>query len=431
MFATNTIFNSDALDGLTKLPDNSIDMVITSPPYWGLRDYGPETISIWGGPSDCDHRWAAGSLMKKSGGKESAQINHHRKGIGHFESQGQSCAKCGAWKGQLGSEPDFALYLCHLFQIFCEIQRVLKPTGTLWVNIGDTYTSSGGWSSRIGDEGKASIFSSRFTSIRGRGATTSVKGKCLIGIPERFMLGMIQQDWILRNKVIWHKPNCMPIPIKDRFTNSWEYLFMFSKAKKYFFDLDAVRQPHKLRSLIRTRSNWHGHREKLSSWHGMDISKMCHPLGRNPVDVWTIPAKGFKGAHFATFPEQLLERPIKAGCPKFVCRKCGTPKFSQQRRVSLSSSRENAVGKREGEDSDKNGRTSLPRAKEGHSETEEKVLLSCQCDAGHAPGIVLDPFMGSGTTALVAKKLGRRFVGFEPNSEYVRMAEDRLKEKAS
>lgn len=369
MLELNRIHNTDALSGLKKLPDESIDMVITSPPYWGLRDYGKETHSIWGKDKNCSHKWETTIVKKKSGGSPTAQVWNHQKGIGQYVSKSNKCLKCGAWKGQLGLEPDFGEYTKHLLSIFDEIKRVLKKDGTCWVNIGDTYGGSGlGISIKGHNKGKNSILPNDMSYLP---KSVHIKGrwsKCLLAIPERFALGMIDRGWILRNKIIWHKPNHMPTSVKDRFANSWEYLFFFSKSRKYNFDLDAVREPHKSESIKRTNRNWNGHREPLSSFAQMEIQKMCHPKGKNlgdaiktlsTNDFWIINNQPFKGAHFAVFPEKLIERPIKT-------------------------TRKDAI--------------------------------------------ILDPFMGSGTTAVVTKRLGRNFIGFDPNPEYVKIAERRINE---
>jgi site-specific DNA-methyltransferase (adenine-specific) len=297
----NQIYCGDSLELLKQVKDNFINCVITSPPYWALRDYNT--------------------------------------------------------KGQIGLEPNFNNYLKKLGDIFDEVKRTLKDNGTCWVNLGDTYyTKSGG--SFLNDnlnskERIDKIGINRANAIRGKGL---LEDKNLTLIPFRFALEMQRRGWIIRNVIIWHKPNCMPSSVKDRFTVDFEYLFLFVKNKKYFFD--QQREPHKSESLERIKHKWDGHREKGSSFSGMNIQKMCHPNGRNKRCVWDIPTNSFRGAHFAVFPERLVEIPIKAGCPR--------------------------------------------------------------------NGIVLDPFCGSGTTGLVCKKLERRFVGFDINEEYCKLARRRI-----
>src|SRR3990167_4892536 len=174
MLDRNHIYTLDCRDGLRQLDDGSVDCVVTSPPYWSLRDYGIEP-QLWGGKSDCEHEW-------------------------QDCGNGYTCARCGAWKGCLGLEPTVDIYLEHLLDIFDEVKRVLKPTGTCWVNLGDNYTD-----------------------------------KSLNMVPYRFALGMQQRGWILRNIIVWAKSNCMPSSIKDRCTVDFEPMFFFVKSPRYYF----------------------------------------------------------------------------------------------------------------------------------------------------------------------------------------------------
>ena len=255
----NKILRGDALQVLKTLPSESIDCIVTSPPYWALRDY--------------------------------------------------------KIKEQVGLESDFNDYIKKLCDIFDEGKRVLKKTGTCWVNLGDTYyTKSGG--SFLNDQLNSNkrikkLGINRANAIRGKGL---LEDKNLTLTPLRFAIEMQKRGWIIRNVIIWHKPNCMPTSVNDRFTVDFEYLFFFVKSKKYYFK--QQREPHKLESIERTKHKWDGHREYGSSFSGMDIKKMCHPDGRNKRCVWSITTKSFKGAHFAVYPQELIETPIKAGCPE-------------------------------------------------------------------------------------------------------------------
>jgi DNA modification methylase len=299
----NKIYCGDAINVLENIPDKFIDCVVTSPPYWALRDYKV--------------------------------------------------------KGQLGLEKDFEDYINKLCDVFCRVKRVLKDEGTCWVNLGDTYYSKSG-SSFLNDKLTSSkrirkLGINRANEIRGMGL---LKEQNLTLIPFRFALEMQRRGWIIRNVIIWHKPNCMPCSAKNRFTVDFEYLFLFVKNRKYYFE--QQREPHKTESLERIKYKWNGHREPGSSYAGMDIKKMCHPLGRNKRCVWTISPSSFKGKHYATFPEKLIEIPIKAGCPE--------------------------------------------------------------------NGIVLDPFIGSGTTGIVCKRFGRNFLGIDIKPEYCKIAQKRIEE---
>ena len=229
--------------------------------------------------------------------------------------------------GQLGLENTMEEYINNLIAVFQEVRRVLRKDGTLWLNLGDTYISK----------------------------------RNLAGIPWRVALALQDDGWNLYAENIWYKPNGMPSSVKDRFSNKWEYLYLFSKSKKYYFDLDAVReaylQPEKLYS-----SNIDNHKTKdikSRTTEGLHDGRedYKHPLGKNPGDVFIISTQPFPEAHFAVFPEKLCEKPIKAGCP------------------------------------------------EG--------------------GIVLDPFCGAGTTCYVAKEMGRKYIGIDISEKYVAMAEKR------
>lgn len=323
----------DALSVLNDMPDASVDCVISSPPYYGLRDYQAE--------------------------------------------------------GQLGAEPTLREYLFNLLAIFEQVKRVLKPTGTLFVNIGDSYNNTRGpqGKSGVGNHTKRQGFESKRTLNEG------FKPKDLMQVPARFAIAMQDElGFWLRNAIIWHKPNPLPFSGKDRFTNAYEHIYFFTKSAHYFFDQDAVRTPIKDISVARllrgvNENKWNtegapyqptmgkprrnirkafdstqggggsalkGH----SGYVGANGQLLVNPKGANRRDVWVFPTSGYKGAHFATFPEALPEMCIKAGCP------------------------------------------------EG--------------------GVVLDPFGGSGTTGVVAQRLGRDCILIELNPEYAQMAHDRI-----
>ncbi|HEY8805263.1 MAG TPA: site-specific DNA-methyltransferase [Clostridium sp.] len=284
---TNTIVQGNVLDELKKIPDNTINMVITSPPYWGLRNYNTDP-QIWDEEEGCD-----------------------------------------VWRGELGSEPTFNLYIKHLCDIFDEVKRVLTEDGTCWVNLGDTY--AGGKTNDI------------------------VPNKSLCCIPDRFKIQMIDRGWICRNDIIWHKPNAMPSSVKDRFTVDYERLFFFTKNKKYYFE--QQKEPVKdsyfgKRGSSKTRTKFQ------SAMCGDNKDTVTLYTERNKRSMWSINTQPLKEAHFAVFPEELVKTPVKAGCPE--------------------------------------------------------------------NGIVMDIFMGSGTTAVVAKGLNRNYIGIELNPEYINIAKNRI-----
>jgi len=242
----------DSLSVMKEMPDEVIDMVITSPPYWGLRDYGNE--QIFGGDKDCEHEWLGKSWKNQNasggwqGGAQGGLPSEGQK-VANYKDRKiyyQSCLKCQAWKGQLGLEPTPEFYIEHLTEIFNEVKRVLKKEGTLWIVIGDTYFGSGCGTNDY--RTPASISISRpmlYDGPRPQNIKkhSYLKPKSLCMIPERLAWSLIQNGWILRNKNIWHKRNSMPSSVTDRFSNRWEYIFLFSKSQRYFFDLNAVSVP--------------------------------------------------------------------------------------------------------------------------------------------------------------------------------------------
>lgn len=306
---TGKIICGDALKILKTFPDESIDCVVTSPPYFHLRDFGV--------------------------------------------------------KGQIGLEKTVEEYIFRLAAIFDEIRRVLKPEGTCWVNLGDTY-GNGGVTTYAKRSRKEDLLPDTKTGSAIKTANFSQrKTKCLLQVPSRFALAMTERGWILRNEIIWHKPNAIPSSITDRFTVDFDKIFFFVKQKNYYFrqQFEPLQYPPKLSDFVPNRTSKHSRRDKyISVMNAKSAAKTIEKIirkGRNKRCVWTIPTSQFTGQHFAVYPSKLVEMPMKAGCPE--------------------------------------------------------------------NGIVLDPFLGSGTTAIVAQKLGRQFIGIELNNEYVRIAKNRIK----
>jgi DNA modification methylase len=303
----NHIYQGDCLEILKTFPSECIDMVITSPPYWGLRDYGV--------------------------------------------------------KGQLGREDTLEEYLEKLCEIFAEVKRVLKEEGSCWANLGDAYG---------GTRDKQNYKDPKYKNGRnGQSISLSKKytGKCLLQIPSRFALMMTDElGFILRNEIIWHKPNAMPESVKDRFTVDFEKLFFFVKNKKYYFEqqkeamvTEDINPPRGSKGVIGQVNSGRRKQDLVGRNDYIGFNDRYKPpvdLMRNKRSVWSISTRNYSGLHFAVYPEELIETPIKAGCPK--------------------------------------------------------------------DGIVLDPFMGSGTTGVVAKKLGRNWIGIEINPEYVSIAQKRI-----
>jgi len=259
--------------------------------------------------------------------------------------------------------------------------------------------------------------------------------KCLLMIPERLTWSLIQNGWILRNKIIWFKPNAMPSSVKDRFSNRWEYLFMFSKSRKYYFDLDTVREKsssyiefnQRVRDVKRgyiKSGQYRASEKEIEQYHGKNVT--YNPLGKNPGDVFEIPTQPFPEAHFAVFPEKLCEKPIKAGCPEWVCKKCG----KARERIIKSTNIHRTLNKgKSGYRIDEiKKEKNKGNSSAGYIKTKTIGWTSCDCNAGFEGGIVLDPFCGAGTACFVARDLRRRFIGIDIKKEYCKMAEKRLRQ---
>lgn len=409
-----------------------------------MRFYGEQANTIWGGDPNCEHEWEfEKSVLDHRFSETGIQRPKRNKMVGVVK-QG-FCKKCGAWHGQLGLEPSLDMYIEHMLEITAELKRVLKPTGTLWWNHGDCYSGNmgkrSGWSyvSNLGNkkDGTAINFKPKYDFPQ----------KCLCLQNYILALRMIQeQGWILRNVIIWRKPNALPESVKDRFSKKYEPIFFFTKSKKYWFDLYAVLEPY-----TNEINRWGGDILKAkgeSIWDKAtgqntyrDRNLRPNPLGKNPGDVWDIPTQPFSAKelgfedvdHFATFPPRLVERIIKCGCPQWVCSKCGfiRERIVEGRKPDAFNIRVRDV---------KEGRLKhLDRIAKEHeiSNYDEynygglgKITIgwtSCNCNAEWQPGIVLDPFMGSGTTGMVARMLGRNFIGIEINPDYCKIAEARIK----
>ena len=330
----NKIINGEALDVLKTMPSNYVHMIVTSPPYWGLRDYGK---------SD-----------------------------------------------QLGLENDYNDYVQRLTDIFSEARRVLREDGTLWLNLGDSYIGN---MSRASNNGRAGFGNER-EGIFNR-SSVGLKNKDLAGIPWRVAFSLQAEGWYLRQDIIWSKSNPMPESVSDRCTKSHEHMFLLSKSSNYYFDAYAIR-------------------EKTS----------------NKRDVWTIAAGNYKGAHFATFPQDLIVPCIQAGTSEQGC--CSLCGLSQVRALEMTEEYKNLKGKGwkgkdDFQDTGMRGVGGLPTIEQKYRTVGWEK--NCECDADASPCIVMDIFMGSGTTAYVAKRLGRRYLGIELNEEYVEIANNRLKQE--
>lgn len=386
-----TLYTGDALEVLTQLPEASVDCVVTSPPYWGLRDYGTGTWQ--GGDSACTHALTRGTSAPHTPTALSPSSAQHR------GEPRRACRHCGALRRdrQYGLEPTVEDYIVTLRQVFAEVHRVLTPTGTLWLNLGDSYAAAPPGSSL--DPARTSTLTGRQAAARLRASvqragvdrTDRLPPKNLIGVPWRTALALQADGWILRNAVVWHKPNAMPESVTDRLACRYELIFLLVKQRRYFFNLDAIRVPLARPEAVTEGLVVGGARKGRQA--GVDATarrRGCnvygtakyadtsafprqpgaamrptghqhtagHRRGKNPGDVWTLPTRPLKAAHFAAFPIDIPLRCIAAGCP------------------------------------------------EG--------------------GVVLDPFSGAGTTALAARQLDRSYLGIDLRGDFHDLALERL-----
>lgn len=358
------LYNGDCLAILKQLPDESVDCCITSPPYYLLRDYN--TATWQGGDPDCDHVINPGAT-KTFGNPEFNENRPSREATktpGYYAKD--TCPHCGAKRVdyQVGLEPTVSEYISKLQTIFVEVQRVLKPTGTCWVNLGDSFGGSGKGRSKDGtpasmgkiQQGNRGSADGLLTSIK----DVSIRPKSLCLVPQRFAIACAESGWIIRNEVIWLKSAPMPSSKKDAMTVAHETIWFMTKEPRYYYDYEAVKQPLKTPSSLRKNKRERGteasqdranapHRPK-TIWNSQQANVFSDSETRNLWDVWHLSPDPVPDAHFATFPREIPKRAILAGCPP--------------------------------------------------------------------DGVVLDIFAGSGTTLLVAKELGRKAIRIELNPKY-------------
>lgn len=542
------IIVGNCLDVLRRLPSDSVHCAVSSPPYFGLRDYGLPP-SIWGGDADCFHQW--GDEIVHDGRDHVPGANSEFKDRAVAEARrkkgtnGAFCAHCDAWRGCLGHEPTPDLYIEHLVLIFAEVRRILRPEGTLFLNLGDSFYNGerarlnlrdvdvawlaalidgegciqmhrqrkapnadtfqvdvgvgmmdpqavqhahritglgscsqqnrGVWDWSVRGQQAADLLRAIYPRLlikrgqaalgimlaedmaarkfnRGNPVTAAaieyreaikqacsdlnqrlgtsfpirwptvaplaLKPKDLIGIPWMAAFALRAEGWWLRSDVVWEKPNCQPESTRDRPTRSHEFIFLLTKSAAYFYDADAIREPHTTKGAEKNTGtvDWATRPAgKKGSNDRQDILRIRpgsrppryfgHILGRNKRDVWRVTTKPFKEAHFATFPPDLIEPCVKAGASEGgCCAACGAPQERVVERPAV-------------EQPEAPGPAVMMGWKPtcGHTDV-----------AGTAPTIVLDPFFGAGTTGLVAQRLGRRFIGIEMNRTYAEMALARI-----
>ena len=304
------ILHGHVIDKLKEILSDTVQTVVTSPPYWGLRDYGTATWE--GGDKNCDHRIDRAN-------RKVTNINQNKQNSvsGEFISDGNSCPKCGAIRkdNQLGLEETPEEFVENLVKVFREVKRVLKDDGTVWLNLGDSY--NGHSTNRSGQHGYndgRSNRSNRFSV----GGINGLKPKDLIGIPWRVALALQGDGWYLRQDIIWHKPNPMPESVTDRCTKAHEYIFLLSKSQKYYYDAEAIKEPVAESSIERLNQNIEKQIGTTRANGGQKSNGNLKAVGdieygRNKRSVWTITTKPYKEAHFAVFPPKIPELCIKAG----------------------------------------------------------------------------------------------------------------------
>uniref|UniRef100_A0A6M3LCF7 site-specific DNA-methyltransferase (cytosine-N(4)-specific) n=1 Tax=viral metagenome TaxID=1070528 RepID=A0A6M3LCF7_9ZZZZ len=342
------LYCGDCAAVLADLPEKSVNCCVTSPPYWGLRDYG--TAEWEGGEAECDHTRPD---------RQGASGERATRTTGHDDIYRDLCGKCGARRidSQLGLEATPEEYVDKLVEIFRQVRRVLRDDGTVWLNLGDSYGGLAGGNNGVPPEWqRAGRGQSRVTKIRAAGTRT----KDLCGIPWRVAFALQADGWYLRQDIIWAKPNPMPESVTDRCTKAHEYIFLLSKSARYWYDAEAIKE-----EAIGTGGGAFGKvlMADVAAKSGAQARRYERPdyreIGRNRRSVWTVATQPYSEAHFATYPAKLIEPCILAGCP--------------------------------------------------------------------AGGVVLDPFIGSGTTAEVCATKGRGCIGIELNREYMELAIRRIR----
>ena len=314
---------------------------------------------------------------------------------------------------EIGLEASLSEYIATMVDVFREVRRVLRDDGTLWLNIGDSYTSGARGSYDHDDK-----LPQRESAMRPR-TPDGLKPKDLMMVPARLAMALQDDGWWLRSDIIWHKKAPMPESVTDRPTSAHEHVFLLAKAPRYFYDADAVREEGAGRMDL-GNMRYEG-RLDPGSWTN---TEKAEANGRNQRNVWTLGPEPFPEAHFATFPTEIPRRAIKAGTSeRGVCADCGAPWVRQVERTPMVLARSER-GTQMGEF----GRTQTSGTMvQAPSSRTIGWTPGCRCDAGDpVPAVVLDPFLGSGTAMLVADQLGRACVGIELNPEYAAMAERRV-----
>jgi DNA modification methylase len=434
-----TLIHGDALSSLRTLEGESVQTCVTSPPYWGLRDYG--TATWQGGNIECNHQVSAVRASSKSrlnGGKGVGPTEKIKTDGVPFKGD---CGKCGAKRVdiQIGLEPTPDLYVQHLVEIFRELKRVLRSDGTLWLNLGDSYCASPKGSlngqdksgltstrtqenspvgvsklpSRIGRSPKQGQQHTDVANAPHRSASYGLKPKDLVGIPWMVAFALRADGWYLRSDIIWSKPNPMPESVTDRPTKSHEYLFLLSKSERYFYDADAIAEPVLQSSLIRAEAG-----VKFGG------NNLCPDTRLQSGNEWKPKAEG-RNSRINVSRDPAHEREYEGKNRR------EDDQWSGRRMLkNAKAARDNGAPHDSPFGVTRNKRSVWTVAtapfKDAHFATFPSDLITpCILAGAEAGGVVLDPFAGSGTTAKVAIELGRKAIAIEPKAEYVEMIKRR------
>jgi len=313
--STWRILHGDVREQLATLGAGSVQCVVTSPPYWGLRDYG--TASWAGGDPDCDH---LGPPMRTNNKPTDAAATFHGGQTRANEFFRDICGKCGAQRidSQIGLEPTPAAYVQQMVGLFREVRRVLKEDGTLWLNLGDSYAGSGKGPSNNSTLDRPYRGMSNIAAAPNRWLSVpdGIKQKDLVGIPWRVAFALQADGWYLRSDIIWSKPNPMPESVTDRPTKAHEYIFLLSKSAKYYYDAEAIKEasvyPDDNRKARASANDYRDRavNDRISAINPMNAQAYAE---RNKRSVWHVATQPYEGAHFATYPEKLIEPCILAG----------------------------------------------------------------------------------------------------------------------
>ena len=446
------------------LRDKSVHTCVTSPPYWGLRKYSGEQGRIWGGDPECQHIWEGeeefiapeNSTAKPddrwASFRDSRYLNQAPFKPGHKE-----CVACGAWYGGLGLEPTPQQHIQNIVQIMAEVHRVLRDDGVVWLNYGDCYAGSGkgaaNYDGPISGKQKTNVGS--MADGQGLPVFRDYPAGNLMLMPHRIAIALQDWGWVVRNDVVWWKRNPMPESVRGwsfdantgelrkgsfRHTRAHEYIFQLVKSMQYWSNQEAVREAVEPSSIERSKYRLHGFPKQTAGYDKDKVNyinpvtaeatreKILSGQGRNPRSVMDVPTAPYSGAHYATFPPNLIAPLIRATCPRWACPVCGqgwSPVVEKGEVTGIPG--EGGEGYQLAKAQEAQG-TNIKGRSDGwipnHFIPTNVKEYRATCSHPHTkdeavPGIVLDPFVGSGTTVMVARELQREGIGLDISMEYL------------